>query len=371
MVCPIHVYFGASAIFVSLINKTQAYKMKTIFVKSTGGAIVLSLALLSGCTGRSQQKENDSLVKVRLETVAESNAVRKLDYVGRIEEKTSTALGFSTLGTIAKIYVDEGEYISPGQLLAKLDSSSARSMLDAAGASLKQAEDGFARLKLVHDKGSLTEVQMVDIETKLQQAKSSYNIAKKNLENCSLYAPAYGVVGKKMAEPGEYSMVGKAILTILDISSVKVRFSVPEDEISAIPLNCKSTVTVSALGNKKFEGKIIEKSVSANPVSHTYPVHITLPNLQKELLPGMVCKVELIPEGKPTGIVVPIGIIQVTADGRKYIWCEKDGKARRTIVTTGAANGNGVEITDGLSVGDRIVTEGYQKISEDDKITGK
>jgi membrane fusion protein, multidrug efflux system len=345
--------------------------MKNNFVKSIGTATVISVALLSGCTGKTQPNKNDSSLNVRIEVVKESDVVNRLEYVGIVEEKSSTALGFSTLGTIEKIYVSEGQYIRKGQLLAKLDQSSAKSMLDAAEATLKQAQDAYDRLKSVHDKGSLTEIQMVDIETKLQQAQSSYNIAKRNLENCSLYSPTDGVIGTKMAEAGEYSVVGKAILTILDINSVRIRFSVPENEISLIPAECKSTITVSALSNKIFEGKKIEKSVSANPVSHTYPVNISLPNPRKELLPGMVCTVELIPDTKSPGIVIPIGIIQTTPDGQKFIWAEKGGIAKRLFVTTGATNGNGVEITSGLSVGDRVITQGYQKISEEEKISGQ
>jgi RND family efflux transporter MFP subunit len=345
--------------------------MKTILIKSIFAAITISLTALAGCNSKYQPKENDTTVRVKIETVSQSDAMNRLDYVGIIEEKTATALSFSSLGTIENIFVSEGEYISAGQLLARLDPTSAQSMLDAASATLKQAQDGYDRLKSVHDKGSLTEVQMVDIETRLQQAQSSYSIAKKNLENCSLYSPVSGVVGKKMAEPGEYSVIGKTVLTILDIGSVKARFSVPENEISAIPSDCKSITTVAALGNKKFEGKKIEKSVTANPVSHTYPVHINIPNPKKELLPGMICKVELTFGDRANAIVIPIGIIQTAADGQKFVWCEKEGKARRTFVTTGAAKGNGVEITSGLSVNDNIITEGYQKISEDEKITGQ
>jgi len=351
----------------------ESYKliMKKIFVKSTGAAIVITIAVFYGCTDTKQPLKNDQSVNVKIETIKESGAVNKLDYVGIIEEKSSTALGFSTLGTIEKIYVSEGEYIHSGQLLARLDKSSAQSMLEAAEASLKQAQDAYDRLKSIHDKGSLPEIQMVDIETKLQQAQSSYNIAKKNLDNCSLYAPASGVVGKRMAEAGEYSIIGKAILTILDISSVKVRFSVPENEISVIPSDCISKIIVSALGNKEFNGKKLVKSVLANEISHTYPVHVILSNPQKELLPGMVCKVELTPDIKSQGIVVPIGIIQTTTDGQKFVWCDRNGAAKRTFVTTGSAKGNGVEITGGLAVGDKIVTQGYQKISEDDKISLK
>ena len=345
--------------------------MKNILFKSIAVVSGISIGLLYSCSGKPQPKENDSAINVRIETINESDEVNRLEYVGIIEEKSSVSLGFSTLGTIEKIYVSEGEYLRKGQLLAKLDPSSAQSMMDAAEATLKQAQDAYDRLKSIHDKGSLPEIQMVDIETKLHQAQSSWDLAEKNLQNCSLYAPADGVVGKKMAEAGEYSIPGKAILTILDISSVKAKFSVPENEISEIPSDCKSEITVTALGNKKFEGKKIDKSVIANSISHTYPAYAILYNTGKELLPGMVCRVELTPDNKSQGIVVPIGIIQTTTDGQKFVWSEKDGIAKRTFVTTGAAKGNGVEILTGLTEGDRIVTHGYQKISEDDKITGK
>ena len=352
-------------------KKNVKRKMKNIFLKSTAVVSFASIAILYGCSGKSQAKGTDPAIVVKIETVHESEVINILEYVGIIEEKTSVALGFPVMGTIERINVSEGELIHKGQLLAELNQVSARSMLDAAKATLQQAKDAYDRLKPVFDKGSLPEIQMVDIETKLRQAQSSYDLAEQNLKNCLLYAPADGVVGKKMAEAGEYTIPGTAVLTILDISSVKAGFSVPENEISGITSDCKSEISVTALGNLKFEGRRIEKSVMANPISHTYPVHINLNNTGRELLPGMVCSVRLTPANRSKGIVVPIGIIQTTADNQKFVWCDRDGVAKRTIVTTGAARGNGVEILTGLKEGDRIVTGGYHKISEDDKITGR
>jgi len=354
-----------------VVQKITGRKMKNIYLKSIAIVSCTSIALLYGCSGRSRPKGNDQAIIVNIETVHESEVANNLEYVGIIKERTSVALGFSVLGTIERIRVSEGEFIRQGQLLAELNQLSARSMLDAAKATLQQAQDAYDRLKPVHDKGSLPEIKMVDIETRLHQAQSSYDLAEQNLKNCLLYAPADGVVGKKMAEAGEYTIPGKAILTILDISSVKAGFSVPENEISEISSDCKSEITVTALGNRKFEGKKVEKSVMANPISHTYPVHINLNNPGKELLPGMVCNVKLMPMTRLKRIVVPIGIIQATSDNQKFVWCDRDGVAKRTVVTTGSAKGNGVEILTGLKEGDRVVTGGYQKISEDDKITGK
>lgn len=335
--------------------------------------LIVSIALITGCNHpRADESVIRPAMKVKIETVEETTTSSILSYVGAVEEISSIALSFAIPGMIEKIFVAEGTYVSRGQLLARLDPASAQSMFEAAEATLKQARDGYTRLKSVHNEGSLPEIQMVEIETKLQQAQSSYEIAKNNLENCSLYAPVPGVIGEKMAEAGEYAVVGKAILSILDISSVKVNFSVPENEIASIPAVCQSTITVSALGNESFEGKKIEKSVSAHPVSHTYPAHIVLLNPQKELLPGMVCRVELYPDRDvQQSIVIPIAVIQSMADGQKFVWCDRGGVASRVMVTTGTVRGNGIEVTSGLSAGDRIVTEGYQKISEGAKIIGQ
>ncbi len=345
--------------------------MKNIFYISTATALVLSIAVLYGCRNETQPQKNDDAVNVITETVAGSNDAGALDYVGNIEEKSSTALGFPTIGTIEKIYVSEGDFVTAGQLLAKLDPTTSQGLLDATEATLKQAQDGYNRLKSIYDKGSLPEVQMVDIETKLQQAQSSYNIAKKNLNNCTLYSPISGVVGKKMAETGENAIVGKTILTILDISSVKADISVPESEISLIPADCSSEITVEAIGDKVFHGTGIEKSVSANMISHTYPAHITIANPKRELLPGMVCKVRISAGSVSPEITVPINVVQTMSGGQRFVWTDDKGMAKRVVITTGGTKGNRVVVTSGLSAGDRIITEGYQKVSEDGKINVK
>jgi membrane fusion protein, multidrug efflux system len=335
------------------------------------GATLLLLFAMFGCASDPLGQKHERLFKTKIETISESDILSKLEYVGMAEGNSSVALSFNSIGIIEKINVEEGQRVSKGQLLAKLDPTSAQNIFNAAESSLKQAKDAYTRLKSIYDNGSLPEIQMVDIEAKLQQAQSACNIAKKSLDDCSLYSPINGVVGKKLAEAGENAVIGKPVLTLVDISSVKVKFSVPENEIPAIPANSPSTVTVSALGGKKFYGSGIEKGVLANAVSHTYPTRVSLPNPDHDLLPGMVCKVEVSLSNTVQSIVVPIGVVQASSDGRKFVWGEQEGKAKRLYVETGEARGNGVEIKSGLAPGNRIVTEGYQKISEGDKITGK
>ncbi len=339
---------------------------------TAGGMIAamqcISLIVFTSCSDNSAKPGRESVMYVRTDTVSVSENINTLEYSGIIDGKSTVALSFSSIGTIESLNVSEGDYVAKGRLVATLDPTSARSVYDAAGSSLKQAQDAYDRLKSVHDKGSLPDIQMVDIETKLDQAKSAYNIAKKNLDYCSLYAPISGVVGRKLAEAGENVVPGKTIITLIDISSVKINFSVPENEINLIPSSCESIITVSALGDRQFSAKQIEKNLVANPVSHTYTGSVTIQNASKELLPGMICRVELQGATKEPGITVPLRVVMVSADGKKFVWCVENGSAKRRLIETGGLKGDNVEVRKGLSAGDVIISEGMQKISEGDKI---
>lgn len=334
-------------------------------------AVLIVAAVLPGCTQSSPVSREEGPVSVKTLTVSVSDEINNMGYVGMVEDNSTVALSFSTIGTIEKILVSEGRNVRKGELLARLDATSAKNLLDAAESSLQQAKDAHRRLKSIYDAGSLPEIQMVDMDTKLQQAQSQYNIAKKNLDDCSLYAPVSGVIGRKLAEAGENTIPGKQVLTIADISSVKIRFSVPEGEISRISKSCKITVRVAAAGDKLYYGTDPEKGVVANAVSHTYPVMVTVNNADRELLPGMVCSVEINAGTDSRTIVIPLAAVRNTSDGGKFVWIEKNGTAGRKSVVTGMARGNGIEIVSGLEEGDRVVTDGFGKISEGDKIISK
>ncbi len=180
--------------------------------------------------------------------------------------RTSHRLHRFRSGTVEKVFVSEVKRFKR-RLVAKLDTLSAQSVFNAAGSSLKQAKDGYERLRSIYEKGSLPDVQMVDIETKLNQAQSTYDIAQRNLENCSLYAPISGVVGKRMTEAGENALPGKTIITFLDISSVKVSFSVPETSYRG-SLRLRSVIVFRLL-TEDVQGKKVEKNIIANQISHT------------------------------------------------------------------------------------------------------
>lgn len=325
------------------------------------------LLLATGCTSPKKTHTADPL-RVGTIVVTPSSDIDAALYVGTIEEETSAALSFPVAGTIARTYADEGQRVQQGQLLAELDPTSARQTFDAAQAALDQAKDACARLKQLYDAESLPQIKWVEAQTRLRQAEAAFGIAKKNLEDCSLYAPFSGVVGQRRISAGETALPGVPVLTLLEVGRVKVRFSVPEQEIARLGADSRIGVGVAALGDRVFPAGKIEKGAVANPAAHTYDVRAALANAGGELLPGMVCRVEVSPAGAAEQIALPVRAVQQAGDGSRFVWTVRGDSAVRTAVTTGRLMNNSVVLEDGVRSGDRIVVDGMQKIGEGSKV---
>ena len=240
------------------------------------------------------------------------------------------------MGVVKRVLVSEGQNVAKGQLIAEMDDTQARNLLAGAEAQMNQANDALERYKMLHDNGSLPEVQWVEILSKVAQAKSQYEVAKKNLSDCRLTAPVSGVIGKKLVGAGETAMPSQAVVTILDISSVKVKVAVPEAEISGITALTPSTIKVEAAQAVVSGGKI-EKGVQADALTHTYEVRINVQNGDRKLLPGMVASVSLTPAPSParpmdaryqrdarkrevSNCTLPVTAVQKKADGSLFVW---------------------------------------------------
>jgi RND family efflux transporter MFP subunit len=298
-------------------------------------------------------------------------------YVGIVEEREATAVSFTGMGVVKRMPVNEGQAVGKGQLIAEMDDTQARNVLSGAEAQMAQANDALERYKMLHDNGSLPEATWVEIQSKVAQAKSQLEVARKNVNDCRLTAPVSGIVGKKLIGIGETALPSQAVVNILDISTVKVKVAVPEAEIGGINANTPTSILVEAI-NGRYQGGRIEKGVQADALTHTYDIRIHVANGDRKLLPGMVANVRFISEGSQAigSKMIPVTAVQKTtastsrqSDGSLFVWTvDKDNMAHRAIVTIGQTQGNYVNVIDGLSIGDRIVTEGYQKLSENSKV---
>ena len=345
-----------------------AVKIKHVVMKKVL-LMLLAVILLVSC-GEKQKQNVKAPTRVKTQVVSPGMVDNAQTYVGIVEERDATAVSFTGMGVVKRMLVNEGQAVSKGQLIAEMDDTQARNLLSGAEAQMTQANDALARFKMLHDNGSLPEVQWVEIQSKVAQAKSQLEVAKKNLEDCRLVAPVSGIVGRKLIGAGETALPSQAVVSILDISTVKVKVAVPEAEIGGINANTPTSMTVEAI-NGSYQGGRIEKGVQADALTHTYDIRIHVANGDRKLLPGMVASVRFISDGSQAigSKMIPVTAVQKKSDGSLFVWTVgKDSTAHRANVTIGQTQGNYVSVIEGLDIGDRIATEGYQKLSEGTKV---
>ncbi|MGL5273464.1 MAG: efflux RND transporter periplasmic adaptor subunit [Phocaeicola sp.] len=324
-----------------------------------------TLGVTTGCTSRTETKQSQPIA-VSVQKAIRSESVQTLRYVGVVEAEAGINLSFKVGGYVERVAVQPGMQVAKGTLLATLSSETLEQSFQASQAKLTQAQDAMRRMQELYDKASLSDIKYVEVKTKLEEAQAAYKVAAQNREDIKLYAPKAGYIGMKGVEAGENVLPGQSVFSLLQLEQVKVKVSVPEREIAKLTMQSEATVEVAALGNATFQGKLTEKGVVADRMAHTYEVKFTLPNKEKQLLPGMVCQVTLPLESSENAdaIVLPSGAIQVANDNRTYVWCVEEGKAKMYFVTVGQFTPQGVVVKNGLTEEAQVIVEGMQKVSE-------
>ena len=312
--------------------------------------LLAGLAVCAGCGDTSKDVVGImEPVKVKTMKVELSEMNESRQFSGTVEEENGSALSFSVMGTLKNIYVGLGSRVKKGQLIAEVDQTSMESSYRAAKASMEQAEDAFQRMKELHDKGSLPEIKWVEVQSKLEQARSMEQIAAKSLRDSKLYAPYAGMVAEKNVEVGQNVMPGVPVVRLVSTSGLKVKIAVPESEITAVAVGRKATVSVPALGDRTFAAVVTEKGVVAHSLSRSYEVKLRIEGSEHGLMPGMVADVTLAPSAadEAAACVVPARIVQIDEHNATFVWTVVHGKAHKTVVDCGEYGTAGVTVIRG------------------------
>jgi RND family efflux transporter MFP subunit len=335
-------------------------------------ALIMLLALAAGCNNTVKNEPlTEHETRVKTAVVQSVNDALNLSYSGTVEASQVIPLTFRTAGTVEKIFVEVGDQVKKGQLLATLDDADLKSIYNTTLAKYQQAEDAYNRLKQVYEEGSLPEIKWVEMKSDFEQAKSALDLSTSNLDKCKLIAPVNGIVGRRNIEPGQSSIsLTGAPIELVKIETVQVKISVPENEINRIREGQEAAFSVSALGGKTYRGSVTNVSPVAELMSRTYTVKITVDNTGLDLKPGMVCDVSINIPGTSTMLVVPKKAVSKESNGKTYVFVLKPGIniVSKQYVKVGSYHGSGIEVLDGLHEGQIVVSEGGEKLSDNSKI---
>lgn len=331
------------------------------------------IMLVVGCTHADNDISPKEPVKVGVTVVQAKNGQAVFRYSGTVQEGAATAVSFSMPGTVKSVKVSDGSKVKKGAVVATLDDTAAKNALEIAAAMKSQAEDARTRLEKLYKNKSISEIQWMEVESKYRQAVASEKLAQKNLDDCILYAPASGIVSGKNIEVGQNVAPNVPVLKIVGLSKVKIVAQVPEKEIGEIHIGDKVELSVGALGNRTFMGKVSNKGILANVLSRSYEIEAELENGSGDLLPGMIAEMKITRSDSTEHFSLSTAAVLLDERNRQFVWVVKGGKAQRKDVETRLLTGaSGNEIwVQGVSAGDTVIVSGIQKIGQGSQVTIK
>jgi membrane fusion protein (multidrug efflux system) len=286
-----------------------------------------------------------------------------LEIQGTIEAKDNIGVSPKQPGIIQQVNVVEGQQVGKGTLLATLDDAIFQQGLQELQTGLEFARTIYAKQKSLWDKQIGTEVQYLTAKNNVETIERKLATLHEQAELYKIYAPISGVVDEVNVKMGEGAMVGMPAFRIVNLNNVKVSVNVAENYTGKARVGNNVEITLPDL-NKTLNGKISKVGTIINPIDRTFNIEVAVPN-SGDLRPNMIAMIKLQDYGNANSIVIPINAVQNSEEG-SYVFVvdNKNGAqiARKQLIKTGMIYGAAAEVTEGLKIGDKIVTTGYQEL---------
>jgi membrane fusion protein (multidrug efflux system) len=283
--------------------------------------------------------------------------------IGTLLSDEAVTVSSEIPGRLKEIHFKEGEPVEKGAPLFTLDDSVYRAQLSDAEAKLKLAEQTHQRTTQLFKNKYATAQSADEATSNLAVSTATVELARVQLEKTRIAAPFSGIVGLRHVSVGEYITSGQALVNLEAIDPVKADFRVPERFLPAIRVGQAIRIKVDAYPDETFEGKVYAIDPRLDVAGRSLLVRALLPNKDQRLRPGLFARVTVLLQLKEDALSVPEQAIVPQGDSQ-YVFRIINGKAALTKVVIGTRREGRVEIVDGLSAGDEVVTAGQLKIRD-------
>lgn len=304
-------------------------------------------------------------IAVMVETAPVATARLQEDVVaiGTLRSNEAVVVRPEISGRISEIGFTEGSPVQKGQLLVALDSSVYAAEVQQAKANLALAETTFNRTTELERQKFVSATAKDQSLNGLRVAQANVALAEARLAKTQIRAPFAGVIGIRQVSIGDYVKEGQDLVTLEDISSLKVDFRLPEVMLADLKRGQAVEVASDALPNRTFTATLdaIDPLVDQN--GRAVILRARLKNTEGRLRPGMFVRTRLILEERANALTVPEEAL-MPSGAEQYVYQVVDGKATRVKIKTGLRRGSQVEVTEGLQAGDLVVTAGQIKLRE-------
>lgn len=302
-------------------------------------------------------------------TVSESQFNHFIEIQGDVTTKQNLVIMAEFPGTLMEVKVKEGDRVSKGQVLARIDDGGLSQQLAQAKTQRDLAKTTFERTKRLWDQQIGSEIQYLQSKSAYEGAENSVNQLGSQLAKTSVTAPFSGIIDDVMADRGQVVGAGVSLFRIINLSDMYVKASVPETYIGKVQKGTDVVVSIETLGIEKAS-KIRQVGNYINPANRTFSVEVPLNNTDGLLKPNLIVNLKVKDYSTDTAISIPSDVIQENAKGEKYVYLisKENAKGESTLsraqIKTGYRYDKMVEVVSGLKNGQTIVKEGAKSMRD-------
>jgi len=301
-------------------------------------------------------------IPVRAEPVARQDMHAYMETYARLEAERQVSVLARATGLVQQLSVEEGDFVTEGQLLVELDRAQASLQLRQSQAALDEARANYERFQVLSENNMVSQSEFETTRLRYNNSRISLEDAQLNLTYTSIKAPISGVLTRRMVELGDLVRGNQEIFVVADLDLLLVRMFIPERRMYQVEPGQRATISVEALPDQTFEGQIRMISPEVIPESGTVKVTLEVP-ADGLLRPGMFATVRLITDRHPQTLVIPKKALVLETEDDD-VFKIVDSKVQLVQVEIGLAQGDRVEVLAGLEIGDLLVTVGHDGLKD-------
>ena len=340
--------------------------------------IIVPLALLAafamtGCNDQDSIAHTETkspaapAVPISIEVVAPV-AMRDVIFLpGETEAWQDVQVSANTAGRIEWLGPREGHPVKKGQRLAKIDVSALKAALNHAEAAYQLAENQCQRRRQLYENKIIAKEELDQSETQRKLALTDLEQIKVRYNYGFPKSPITGIINHLYVDVGEYADVGKPLVDIVNIDKIKINVQMPELDVRYVRKGQKTPIKIDAFADQTLIGTVDFVSFKAHPATKTFLVRSVIDNSDHHIRPGMIGRVVFVRRVIPDAVAAPLFAI-VDKGGERIVFVEKDGIAQSRTISIGIIEGDRVQITSGLEVGDHLIVKGHTEVEDGMKV---
>ncbi|MGM5468928.1 efflux RND transporter periplasmic adaptor subunit [Flavobacteriaceae bacterium LMO-SS05] len=321
-------------------------------------------------------KELDPQEKVPLITTIEIKEIlfkHYLELQGNVSTKQNLVIYPEYSGLLSKVYVKEGQKVSKGQTLAKIDDGGLSQQLAQIQIQADLAKTTFERQERLWNQKIGSEIQFLQTKSSYQAQQEAVNQLQQQIAKTIVRAPFSGTIDDVITEQGSVVAPGQSpLFRIVNLNDMYIETDVPESYITDVVKNKNVQVEFPMLG-KIIDTKIRQAGNYINPANRTFKIEVAVPNTDQSIKPNLTAKLKINDYTNEKAILIPLSVISENALGQQYVYTitdkiESKANAKRVIIETGKTQGDFIEVLSGLQSGHEIIDEGARSVKDGQEV---